>query len=154
MEFSFCKEEEIDMRYSGIKSFSAEMEDFKNPHFDHAGEVANEAAGKVKKIEIILQAMWELMQENGVTTEQLHAKIDELVLDPEKKVKPAYENIRIIKCPKCGKSIQESKTTPMVGSCMFCGEKVVFYPYCDETSEGSAEPADQEKQIPSWDGPM
>ena len=115
---------------------------------------ANEAAGKVKKIEIILQAMWELMQENGVTTEQLHAKIDELVLDPEKKVKPAYENIRIIKCPKCGKSIQESKTTPMVGSCMFCGEKVVFYPYCDETSEGSAEPADQEKQIPSWDGPM
>ena len=80
VEFSFCKEEGIDMRYSGIKSFSAEMQDFQNPHFDHAGEVANEAAGKVKKIEIILQAMWELMQENGVKIDLNLEGFDSLIM--------------------------------------------------------------------------
>ena len=133
------------MRYSSIKSFSAEMEDFKNPHFDHAGEVANEAAGKVKKIEIILQAMWELMQENGVTIDQLNAKINELILDPDKKTKPAYENAHIVSCPRCGKAIQESKTSPMLGRCMFCGEKIVFYPYSDHIDDDVANAQDPEE---------
>lgn len=144
------------MRYTSIKSFSSEMQDFKNPHLDQTQEMASDLQGKVKKIEVIIQAMWELMQENGITTEQLHAKIDELVLDPEKKVKPAYENIRIIKCPKCGKSIQEAKATPMLGRCMFCGEKVVFYPFTQEVKEA---PEEQKEpglgdSVPLWNGPM
>ena len=119
---------------SGIKSYRSEMEGYQNPHHDHSEENINDLQGRVKKLEIITQAMWEVVQDTGVPIEKLYAKIDELVLDPGRKVKPAYENIHIVNCPRCGKAIQESKATPMLGRCMFCGEKIVFYPYSENTA--------------------
>ena len=73
--------------YGKMKSFASEMQDFQNPHHDHAEEIATDVQTKVNKLEIIVQAMWEILQDQGVTVEQLHNKIDELVADPEKKVK-------------------------------------------------------------------
>ena len=119
---------------SNIKSFGSEMQGYQNPHHDHSDENINDLQGRVKKLEIITQAMWEVIQDTGVSIDKLYAKIDELVLDPNKKVKPAYENIHIVNCPRCGKAIQESKATPMLGRCMFCGEKIVFYPYSENTA--------------------
>ena len=65
--------------YGKMKSFASEMQDFQNPHHDHAEEIATDVQTKVNKLEIIVQAMWEILQDQGVTVEQLHNKIDELV---------------------------------------------------------------------------
>lgn len=133
------------MGINTLKSFGTEMKDYQNPHHDHSAENINDLQGRVKKLEIISQALWEVLQENGVTIDQLHAKINELILDPDKKTKPAYENAHIVSCPRCGKAIQESKTSPMLGRCMFCGEKIVFYPYSDHIDDDVANAQDPEE---------
>ena len=81
----------------------------------------------IARLDMIVCAMWELMQEQGITTEQLHAKIDDLIL----RRKANVYRYSYAKCPKCGKPIQESNKTPMLGRCVYCGETVTFYPYSD-----------------------
>ena len=136
----------IGISRTSIKSFGSEMQGYQNPLHEHSEESIIDIQGRLKKLEVITQALWEVVQEHGITTEELYARIDDLVLDPNKKIKPAYENANIISCPRCGKAIQESKTTPMLGRCMFCGEKIVFYPYTDLTANANKteEPEDGE----------
>ena len=91
------------------------------------------------RLNTIVFAMWEVLKENGIGVEKLHAKIDHIVGSYPTVSRPTYKPV-IVKCPRCGKSIQESRAEPLVGRCMYCGDKVVFYPYSEQTS--LTEPAD------------
>ncbi|MBR1798041.1 MAG: hypothetical protein IJ757_08570 [Clostridiales bacterium] len=116
-----------------FKSAGTEMQDFKNPLHNHQDEAVDGLTNEVKKLNLIICAMWQAMMENGISQEQLHAKIDEVLSDTTKYVRRSYEP-QIIKCPQCGKAIQESKKNPMIGRCLYCGKSVTFYPYSDATS--------------------
>ena len=90
----------------------------------------------IARLDMIVCAMWELMQENGISSEALYGKIDDIIMRRKANV---YSR-SIIECPKCGKPIQESNKTPMLGRCVYCGETVTFYPYMDYS--GSADDTD------------
>ena len=94
-----------------------------------------EQARQVDELETILSrldaitcAMWELLQEQGVTKERLYDKLDEVI----DKRKSGFSYFTRISCPRCGKAIQESNRTPLVGRCVYCGTQVTFYPYSDD----------------------
>jgi len=114
------------MKFSGIESFT-------NPVNDNSSEDIFELKGSVKKLEYIVQAMFECMLENGFTREDLNKQIAEAVRNPMKYRRPNYEALTV-KCPKCGRNIQESRKTPLLGKCFFCGSDIVFYPYSELTS--------------------
>ena len=101
----------------------------------------------IARLDMIVCAMWELMQENGVTEEALHAKIDDIILRRKQNI---YTTVHV-ECPKCGKPIQESTKTPMLGRCVYCGELVTFYPYSDAikitNDDGGDEAAAAEKEV-------
>ncbi len=87
---------------------------------------------QIAKLETVVNAMWEIMQEQGVDASVLNAKIDEIM--QRKKVRKEYGNPKK-PCPKCGRTIQESGKTPMRGRCVFCGEEVIFYPFANDDGE-------------------
>lgn len=90
----------------------------------------DELGTSIARLDMIVCAMWELMQENGISQEALHEKIDDLIRNRQASV----YRYSIIDCPKCGKPIQESNKTPMLGRCVYCGQTVTFYPYSSEIS--------------------
>ena len=116
-----------------IKSFGSEMKDYQNPMHNHNDEDIADLQSVVSKLDIVVNAMWDLLKENGIGEEKLHAKIQDILFNPEHKKRPSYEPV-IIKCPRCGKSIQESRKNPLIGRCFYCGEQVVFYPYSEKSS--------------------
>lgn len=80
-----------------------------NLHGDKdAGILIRELTNKINKLDITVQAFYELMKEKGITQEQLNAKIDEII---SREVKGEYGNRKKL-CPKCGKVVQESNSTP------------------------------------------
>lgn len=73
---------------------------------------------RIDSMALILRAMWSLMEENGVTTEQLIEKIEELDrLDGTED--GAMARRTPIDCPSC-----DSKVAPGLSSCQFCGAEV------------------------------
>ena len=119
--------------YMAVKSFASEMNGYSNPHFDHKDENIADIQSKVNRLEIVVNALWEVLKENDIGEDRLKAKIDEIIKTGVKGKRPSYEPV-IVRCPRCGKAIQESRNTPLVGRCMYCGEQVVFYPFSDSTS--------------------
>lgn len=97
-----------------------------------ANNSMDEIRCELAKLELILQAMWKVMEEQGVEPSAINAKIDEIM---ENRPKNNYQK-KLKPCPKCGKNVQESLKTPLVGRCLFCGEVVKFYPYLDEDGDG------------------
>ncbi len=81
----------------------------------------------LEKIELVMNAMWDIMQEHGVTADELNGRIKTLV-ESGNGPKNHYQS-EMMPCPKCGKTIQESSIKPMTGRCVFCGENVFFYPF-------------------------
>ena len=79
----------------------------------------------IARLDMIVCAMWELMNENGISTEDLHKKIDDIIV----RRKANVYHYNMMDCPRCGKPIQESNKVPMLGRCVYCGESVTFYPY-------------------------
>lgn len=72
---------------------------------------------RIDELAIILRGMWALMEEQGITTEQLTAKIDELdrldgVADGQMKRGP-------VDCPGC-----DSKVAPGLSKCQYCGTEL------------------------------
>lgn len=111
----------------------------------------DELGTSIARLDMIVCAMWELMQENGISQEALHEKIDDLIRNRQASV----YRYSIIDCPKCGKPIQESNKTPMLGRCVYCGQTVTFYPYSsgisaiddgDETNAAESEPVQEQIQ--------
>ena len=110
----------------------------------------DELGTSIARLDMIVCAMWELMQENGIPKEALYEKLDNLI----QKRKASVYRYSIIDCPKCGKPIQESNKTPMLGRCVYCGQTVTFYPYSteisavddDEAEDAEPEPVQEEVQ--------
>ena len=128
-----------------VKSFGSEMKGYQNPHHDHADENISALQTKLNRLDVIVHAMWELLKENDVGEEKLRAKVNEVIANGPKSRRPSYEPI-IVKCPRCGKAIQESRGTPLVGRCIFCGYQVIFYPYSEDTSADTPESAAEIEQ--------
>ena len=103
-----------------------------------------ELTTQMDKFDIVLRAYYELMQEKGISQEQLNAKIDDILA---RKVEVQYGG-RKKPCPKCGKMVGESKTNPMRGKCMICGTDVAFYPFEDDVKEDEeAKPYDPSEDL-------
>ncbi len=113
---------------------------------DQAREIEN-ISQMIGKMDIILNAMFELFQETGVEKQRIYDKIDEII--QRRNDNPYGVEFRI--CPKCGHKITEARTTPMRGNCLFCGEKANFYPY-DEEARKQAE-AEEYAQLNPPDEP-
>lgn len=90
----------------------------------------DEMSNSIERLELIVGAMWELIQENGISKEALYKKIDDVI---ERSKTVNYRMTRV-NCPRCGKNIQESNKQPLVGNCVYCGAQVTFYPYSDDVS--------------------
>ncbi len=102
------------------------------------GKKIADVGSDITKMKMIINAMWEIMQEQGVDAGVLNNKIDEILAREKKKI--SYGNPKK-PCPKCGRTIQESSSTPMRGRCVFCGEEVVFYPFANYDAEEETESA-------------
>ena len=97
-----------------------------------AGEAAAEAnikigdiKGQLAEMEIKLQAMYCVMIEQGIDPKLFDAKIEELINNRTAKT-PAPKKSK--PCPKCGVDVKQGTEDPLVGRCLYCGEKVTFYP--------------------------
>lgn len=72
---------------------------------------------RLDRLVMIMRAMWALMEEQGMTPEQLMAKIEELdlqdgIADGQVRREPA-------ECPSC-----QSKVAPGLRACQLCGTEV------------------------------
>jgi len=79
----------------------------------------------VAKHEIMLQALFEAMVEQGVDPELINAKVVELT---DAKLTKFGNPASAKPCPRCGKMVKELADTPLLGRCMYCGIAVKFYP--------------------------
>lgn len=87
----------------------------------------------LRKMDILLTAMWGVVKEVGITPEDLDKRIDEIINGDMSLLSGRGKGI----CAKCGKQVSESSKTPFRGQCMYCGEVVTFYP--DLNAEGSVD---------------
>lgn len=78
-------------------------------------EDANE---RIDELAIIVRAMWSLMEEQGMTPDQLVAKIEEI--DLEDGVADGKVTQLPVDCPSC-----DSKVPPGLANCQYCGAEVV-----------------------------
>jgi len=118
-------------------------------HYDYTGTTSSSGASSekvadqaraiedvqltVEKLRITVSAMWDLMQEQGITKPQLYAKIDDVI---KKDLEDPYSlDFRI--CPKCNRKITEQSKTPFRGTCLFCGTQMMFYPFDEESREAA-----------------
>lgn len=115
-----------------------------------ADEDIKDLRKEITRLNTIVFAMWEVLKESGIGQEKLHAKIDQIVGNDPTVSRPSNKPV-IVKCPRCGKAIQESRAEPLIGRCMYCGEKVVFYPYSDTTSLSESADTDA-AQVPGAEG--
>ncbi|MBR3142786.1 MAG: hypothetical protein IKF09_06460 [Clostridiales bacterium] len=90
-----------------------------------ANRSINDLRSDVLRLKIMLQAMMEIMVEQGVDPDLINARIDEImtrteIFEPlEKETKP---------CPKCGRLILDNGVLPLTGTCLYCGATVRFPP--------------------------
>ena len=114
-----------------ITSMASEMNGYQNPHHSHAEENIAELQTKVNRLDTIMYTLIELLKENGIEEEKIFAKVNEVVAGGGVPRRANYEPV-IAPCPQCGRNIQESRSEPLVGRCLFCNARVVFYPYTDK----------------------
>lgn len=72
---------------------------------------------RIDRLTLVIQAMWSLLEEQGMTPEQLQARVlelDESDGQIDGKVTSAAKT-----CPECG-----AKVSPGVGKCQFCGHEM------------------------------
>ncbi|MBQ2605352.1 MAG: hypothetical protein II667_05885 [Clostridiales bacterium] len=92
----------------------------------------NDIRSEILSLKIMVQAMMEIMNERGIETEAVNARIEEIMTRPETFV----PTTRLSKpCPKCGRIIMDNGNTPLMGSCLYCGEEVKFVPLFETGSE-------------------
>ena len=86
----------------------------------------NDLKSDILRQKIMLQAMMEIMVEQGIDPERINAKIDEVVSRPETFNPTKRETMP---CPRCGKNIIDNGNTPLTGTCLYCGQVVRFSPH-------------------------
>ena len=72
---------------------------------------------RIDKLLMIVRAMWGLMEEQGLTAEQLIAKLEEI--DLEDGVADGQVRAQVVECPNC-----QSKVAPGFLKCQLCGTEV------------------------------
>ena len=101
----------------------------------------------ILRLKIMVQAMMEIMVEQGIDPERINAKIDEVVSRPET-FNPTMR--ASMPCPRCGKNIIDNGNTPLTGTCLYCGTVVRFPPQIemenDEEDSNGSETAGSEEQ--------
>lgn len=90
---------------------------------------------ELKECSVMIQALWELLKEKGVTEEDLVNKLTEV---NNVRTDKQYQNMRYT-CPKCGRNMQESPI-PFKLKCLYCHGEMITYPYAkyDNMSEEEA----------------
>ncbi len=73
---------------------------------------------RIDELALIIRAMWALMEEQGLTAEQLAAKIEEI--DLRDGVADGRVTQRPVDCPSC-----DSKVAAGLSRCQFCGAQLV-----------------------------
>ena len=86
----------------------------------------NDLKSDILRQKIMLQAMMEIMVEQGIDPERINAKIDEVVSRSETFNPTKRETMP---CPRCGKNIIDNGNTPLTGTCLYCGQVVRFTPH-------------------------
>lgn len=84
-----------------------------------------ELKSDILRLKILNMAMLEILKEQGVDPELINAKIEEIVERPETFMPSAKESKP---CPKCGRTIMDNGSLPLVGTCLYCGTTVKFPP--------------------------
>jgi hypothetical protein len=85
-----------------------------------AGSVAGEISDvntRINRLLLVVEALWELLKQQGWTDEHLIAKIQEL--DEADGVVDGAHTPRPVKCAKCDSMVEAGRK-----SCAFCGEPV------------------------------
>ena len=90
----------------------------------------------ILRLKIMVQAMMEIMIERGVDPSLIDAKIDE-IMDRRETFMPVRKASK--PCPNCGRTITDNGSTPLTGTCLYCGTVVKFPP---EFRTGNNEPED------------
>jgi hypothetical protein len=72
---------------------------------------------RIDKLLMIVRGMWALMEEQGMTAEQLMAKIDEI--DVQDGTDDGQVRSQVVECPSC-----QSKVAPNLRNCQLCGTEV------------------------------
>lgn len=112
--------------YSNDNDIRSSTADIRNAEkVAEANRNINDMRSDVMRLRIMVQALLEIMVEKGVDPGHINSKIDEIMARPdtfmpkEKESKP---------CPRCGRLVLDNGTTPLVGTCLYCGEVVKFPP--------------------------
>ncbi|MCU7844236.1 MAG: zinc ribbon domain-containing protein [Candidatus Thiodiazotropha sp. (ex Monitilora ramsayi)] len=72
---------------------------------------------KLDNLILITHAIWELLEENGISENQLEKKIKEI--DLRDGIKDGKSSSTITSCPECGKKIKSRRS-----NCFWCGAKI------------------------------
>ena len=76
---------------------------------------------RIDKLAMIVRAMWELLEEQGMTVDQLMEKLD--AIDVADGVDDDRVTALAVDCPEC-----DSKVAPGLPRCQFCGADVMRDP--------------------------
>ena len=108
----------------------------------------NDIRSEILTLKIQLQALMEILAERGVEPEAVNAKIEEIMTRPETFIPTTKLSMS---CPKCGKTVIDNGNTPLVGTCLYCGEVVKFAPLF---KIGVQEPEQPQTQTDSYTDPL
>ena len=85
----------------------------------------NDIRSELLSLKIMVEAMMEIMAERGIAPEQINAKIQEIASRPDTFMPTTKLSMP---CPRCGRLVLDNGNTPLVGTCLYCGEVVKFIP--------------------------
>lgn len=137
---------------SGDVSYTVTQDDHTGTKLIDTNNKLSSLASSVAKLEIMVQAMFELMVEKGIDPDLINAKLVEITdrntaeVNVPDSTKP---------CPRCGKTVKELSGAPLTGRCMYCGKEVKFYPVFevgDKAKEAEAEAQPEAGQDTMQDG--
>ena len=133
---------------SGEVSYTVTQDDHTGTKLIDANNKISSLASSVAKLEIMVQAVFELMVEKGIDPELINARLIEIT-----DRKTANVNVPDLSqpCPRCGKTVKELSGAPLTGRCMYCGKIVKFYPVFemgDKSKEAEAQPEAEQNPIP------
>lgn len=109
----------------GDISYTVTSDDHSGTKLIDANNKISSLASSVAKLEIMVQAMFEIMTEQGISPELINAKIIEIT-DRDTGKGNVPDNTQA--CPRCGKTVKELANAPLTGRCMYCGKVIKFYP--------------------------
>lgn len=85
----------------------------------------NDIHSDILRLNIMCQALMEILVERGVDPDVINSKIFEIMDRPE-----TFDTNRKASqpCPQCGRLILDNGTVPLMGTCFYCGTVVKFPP--------------------------